>query len=65
MSENENVKQFDSKYLKAKRIARRRKQRRIQFIVFGILLLFIILLLLYMFTPLSKIKEVEVKGTIT
>ena len=62
MSENENVKQFDSKYLKAKRIARRRKQRRIQFIVFGILLLFIILLLLYMFTPLSKIKEVEVKG---
>ncbi|MCU5745720.1 FtsQ-type POTRA domain-containing protein [Staphylococcus sp. SQ8-PEA] len=58
----ENVSKFDSKYLKAKRIARRRQRRRIQVVGFGILLLIIILILLYMFTPLSKVKHVYISG---
>lgn len=59
---SDNVSEFDSKYLKAKRQARRKRNKQIQFIVFGILLFLIIVILLYMFTPLSKIKEVEISG---
>ncbi|NWK84378.1 FtsQ-type POTRA domain-containing protein [Staphylococcus sp. GSSP0090] len=58
----DKVKEFDSDYLKEKRAKRRKKQKQIQYSIFGVLLFIIILILIYMFTPLSKVDSVEVSG---
>lgn len=58
----DKVREFDSEYLKQKRELRRKRQKQIQYSVFGVLLFFILLILIYMFTPLSKISSVEIKG---
>lgn len=56
---SDKVSEFDSDYLKEKRAKR---QKQIQYSVFGVLLFIIILILIYMFTPLSKISSVEISG---
>ncbi|WP_057511953.1 cell division protein FtsQ/DivIB [Staphylococcus sp. NAM3COL9] len=56
------VSEFDSEYLKEKRARRRKRQKQIRYSVFGVLLFIIILIVIYMFTPLSKISSVEIKG---
>lgn len=58
----DKVRKIDSEYLKEKRRKRRAKQRRVQLIIFGTLIALIILIVLYMFTPISNIDHVEVKG---
>ncbi|PHK50657.1 cell division protein FtsQ/DivIB [Staphylococcus edaphicus] len=58
----DNVKEFDSDYLKEKREKRRKKQKQIQYSIFGVLLFIIILILIYMFTPLSKVNSVKITG---
>jgi len=56
------VKTFDSEYLKEKREKRRKRQKQIQYTVFGVLLFIIVLILIYMFTPLSKVNNVKITG---
>ena len=58
---SDKVSEFDSEYLKEKR-AKRRKTKQIQYAIFGILLFIILLILIYMFTPLSKINSVTIEG---
>ncbi|WP_436853630.1 cell division protein FtsQ/DivIB [Staphylococcus caeli] len=58
----DKVKTFDSDYLKEKRAQRRKRQKQIQYSVFGVLLFIIVLILIYMFTPLSKVNNVEITG---
>ncbi|WP_437271769.1 cell division protein FtsQ/DivIB [Staphylococcus succinus] len=58
----DKVSEFDSEYLKQKRELRKKRQKQIQYSVFGVLLFIIVLILIYMFTPLSKISSVEIKG---
>lgn len=58
----DKVRKIDSEYLKEKRRKRRVRQRRVQLIIFGTLIALIILIVLYMFTPISNINHVEVKG---
>lgn len=59
---SDKVSEFDSDYLKEKRAKRRKRQKQIQYSVFGVLLFIIILIFIYMFTPLSKISSVEISG---
>lgn len=59
---SDKVSEFDSEYLKEKRAKRRKKQKQIQYSVFGLLLFVILLILIYMFTPLSKINSVKIEG---
>lgn len=58
----DKVKEFDSDYLKEKRAKRRKRQKQIQYSIFGVLLFIIILILIYMFTPLSKVNSVKIAG---
>ena len=60
---SDKVRKIDSEYLKEKRRKRRDKQRRIQLSIFGILIALIALIVLYMFTPISRIDQVHIKGT--
>lgn len=48
--------------LEEKRALRRQRQKRIQYTIITLLVLLIVIFLLYMFTPLSKISNVNVKG---
>lgn len=48
--------------LEEKRALRRKRQKRIQYIIITVLVLLIVIFLLYMFTPLSKISNVNIKG---
>ncbi|MGX0002002.1 cell division protein FtsQ/DivIB [Staphylococcus cohnii] len=59
---SDKVSEFDSEYLKEKHAKRRKKQKQIQYTIFGILLFIILLILIYMFTPLSKINSVAIEG---
>ena len=58
----DKVKTFDSEYLQEKRERRRKRQKQIQYTIFGVLLFVIIIFLLYMFTPISKISNVKIVG---
>lgn len=59
---SDKVRKIDSEYLKEKRRKRRQRQRRIQLSIFGGLIALIILIVLYMFTPISTIDHVDIKG---
>lgn len=59
---SDKVRKIDSEYLKEKRRKRRQKQRRIQLGIFGGLILLIVLIVLYMFTPISRVDQVYIKG---
>lgn len=59
---NKKVTQFSSPTLEEKRAQRRRRQKRIQYTVITVLVLLIVIFLLYMFTPLSKISNVNIEG---
>lgn len=48
--------------LEEKRALRRKRQKRIQYVIITVLILLIVIFLLYMFTPLSKISNVNIKG---
>ena len=48
--------------LEKKRALRRKRQKRIQYVIITVLILLIVIFLLYMFTPLSKISNVNIKG---
>ena len=58
----EEIRTITESSLKAKRLKRRRRQKRIQWSIFGGLLLILVLVMLYMFTPMSKINDVTVSG---
>lgn len=60
---SDKVRKIDSEYLKEKRRKCRERQRRIQLSVFGVLIALIALIILYMFTPISRIDQVRIKGT--
>lgn len=47
---------------KRKKLEHRKRQKRIQIIIITSLILIIVMFLLYMFTPLSRISNVEIKG---
>lgn len=48
--------------LEEKRALRRKRQKRIQYTIITLLILMIVIFLLYMFTPLSKIANVNING---
>ncbi|ARJ51609.1 cell division protein FtsQ/DivIB [Staphylococcus lutrae] len=53
---------IDNEYLKEKRRKQRVRQRRIQLTIVIVLLAIVMLIVVYMFTPLSQIKQADIKG---
>ena len=58
----EEIPKIDNTFLKEKRIRQLKKRRRMQLGIVGGLLLLVVLILVYMYSPISLVKQVTVSG---